>query len=493
MSASEGMAKCDLLVIGGGSGGLACAKEAANFGAKVVLVDYVLPSVRGTCWGIGGTCLNVGCIPKKLMHHSALLGLCLKDAKHFGWSVSEEVKFNWKTLRDNIAEQINCTRTAILEELQASGIEYINGQACFQDKNTIMVNMKDQSMRLIQADKVVVAVGMRPKYPDVPGAREYAISSDDIFSLETPPGKTLVVGAGFVGMECASYLLSLGFPVTLMTRSPPLQRLDKQMVSLVMRDMADAGLRILSGGLTTSLCKTPEGTIEVKWEDLDKKLSSETFDTVFYSIGREVDIEHLCLDHIGVKTSASGKIVVDLQTDQTSLDNIFSIGDCAAGVPELAPVAQMSGKLLAGRLFGQKKLHMDYKNIPTCLFTTLEYSSVGLSEEKAIELYGEDGVQVHHMYYVPTEFTLAKRDSSKCYLKVISSTEIEKNTVLGVHFAGLNAGEIIQGFACAVKCGLTLDQLLSTVGVHPTVAQEFTKLRVRKGDGPCPGLPDYFG
>jgi len=203
-------------------------------------------------------------------------------------------------------------------------------------------------------------------------------------------------------MECASFLQSLGSSVTLMTRSPPLQRLDTQMVSMVLDDMQDAGLQLLLGGLTTNLARTSDGSIKVTWVDEAEVEASDIFDTVLYAIGRDVDIDHLCLNHLGVETTKAGKIVVSPKTDRTSVDSIYAIGDCASGVPELAPVAQKSGKLLARRLFGKsgEDSVVDLENIPTCLFTTLEYGCVGMSEEKAAGVHGLKNIQVCKIIFI---------------------------------------------------------------------------------------------
>lgn len=198
----------DLVVIGGGSGGLACAKEAVQFGAKVAVLDFVEPSPQGSKWGLGGTCVNVGCIPKKLMHQAALLGEAIHDAKAYGWAIPEpeNVKSVWADLVQAVQNHVKSVNWVTRVDLRDKKVEYINGHGYFKDPHTVMAVMKNKSEKELKAKFVVVATGGRPRYPNIPGAVEHGITSDDIFSLEKEPGKTLVVGAGYIGLECAGFL-----------------------------------------------------------------------------------------------------------------------------------------------------------------------------------------------------------------------------------------------------------------------------------------------
>ncbi|XP_003377568.1 thioredoxin reductase 1, cytoplasmic [Trichinella spiralis] len=431
----------DLVVIGGGSGGLACAKEAATFGKKVAILDYVKPSVHGTSWGLGGTCVNVGCIPKKLMHESALIGQAIRDAKSFGWDVAAESKVSV-----NVQKHIRSLNWGYRVQMNQNSVTYLNAYGSFVDANTIKaVDKANKEVRIITSKDIVIATGLRPKYPEIEGAEE-GISSDDIFSLPRPPSKTLVVG-GNVGLECAGFLSGLGYPVTLMVRSIPLRGFD-----------------------------------QVEWEDEVGKSNSDLFDTVLWAIGREPRLSDLNLDAVGVKCdSKSGRILVN-EKDQTTVSNIYAIGDIQHGRAELTPVAIKAGKLLARRLYSDSQLLMNYDNIPTTVFTPVEYSCVGLSEELAVEKFGANEIEVYHASFKPLEFIPPQRVRERCYLKVIC-TQTEPQHVLGLHYIGPNAGEIMQGFSVSLRCKLTIPELLNSIGIHPTCAEEFVKLNITKRSG----------
>ena len=215
-------------MIGGGSGGLAVSKRAAALGKKVAVCDFVQPSPVGTTWGLGGTCVNVGCIPKKLMHQAALLGEGLKDATSYGWELPE-VKHNWENMVGAVTMHIKSLNFGYRSELMSNGIKYLNAYAKFIDERTVHAVDKKSKTHVITADAFVLATGGRPRYPDIPGAKEFGITSDDIFSMKTPPGKTLVVGASYVALECAGFIHGVGFEATVMMRSIPLRGFDQQM------------------------------------------------------------------------------------------------------------------------------------------------------------------------------------------------------------------------------------------------------------------------
>ncbi|NP_001384809.1 thioredoxin reductase 2, mitochondrial isoform 2 [Gallus gallus] len=457
--ALSGKKEYDLLVIGGGSGGLACAKEAAQFGKNVAVLDYVEPSPRGTKWGLGGTCVNVGCIPKKLMHQAALLGGALKDAQHYGWSVAHPVHHNWK-------------------------VKYFNMKGSFSDSHTVCGIAKGGKETTLTAEKIVIATGGRPKYPThITGALEYGITSDDLFWLKDSPGKTLVVGASYVSLECAGFLTGIGLDTTVIMRSIPLRGFDQQMASLVTEHMESYGTKFLKKCVPAKVEKLESSRLQVTWKNTELGTEeTDSFDTVMWAVGRVPDIKTLNLDSVGVKTnSETGKIIVDA-SEATSVPHIYAIGDITEGRPELTPTAIAAGKLLARRLFGHSSELMDYDNVPTTVFTPLEYGCVGLSEEKAVQCYGSDNVEVFHAYYKPLEFTVAERDAAQCYIKMVCLREREQR-ILGLHFIGPNAGEVIQGFALGIKCGATYPQLMKTIGIHPTCAEEITKLHITKRSG----------
>ncbi|XP_063226018.1 thioredoxin reductase 1, mitochondrial isoform X2 [Bacillus rossius redtenbacheri] len=473
----------DLIVIGGGSGGLACAKEAVQHGAKVAVLDFVTPSPIGTTWGLGGTCVNVGCIPKKLMHQAALLGDAIKEAKAYGWELPPEndIKHSWEKLREAVQNHIKSVNWVTRVELREKKVEYKNALGSFVDSNTIKAVLKNGSETILKASKFVIAVGGRPRYPNIPGALELGISSDDLFSLEKPPGKTLVVGAGYIGLECAGFLNGLGYDATVMVRSRPLRGFDAEMADFVTREMQTKGVNFLFKSIPKSVEKQADGKLLVKWTNLSNKTdSSDTFDTVLFAIGRRPLTDELNVSAAGIKVTENGKI--NAHNEQTNVDNIYAVGDVLHEKPELTPVAIHAGRMLAKRLFGGRKEPMDYENVATTIFTPLEYSTVGFSEENAIKVHGEENIEVYHAFYKPTEFFIPQKNIENCYLKVVCLREAPQR-VIGLHFVGPQAGEVMQGYAAAMKSGLTMETLQNTVGIHPTVSEEFTRVRITKRSG----------
>uniref|UniRef100_A0A6Q2YSA8 Thioredoxin-disulfide reductase n=1 Tax=Esox lucius TaxID=8010 RepID=A0A6Q2YSA8_ESOLU len=435
----------DLVVIGGGSGGLACSKEAAQLGQKVAVLDYVEPSVKGTKWGIGGTCVNVGCIPKKLMHQAALLGTALKDAQKYGWQVP-----------------------GTMAEAVQNHIRSLN----WGHRTTLT------------AKNIVIATGGRPKYPThVPGAIEHSITSDDIFWLKESPGKTLVVGASYVALECAGFLTGLGLDTTVMVRSVPLRGFDQQMAGLVTDYMEAYGTKFCWKSVPKRVAKLSCGKLQVTWTDRQTgQDQQDSFDSVLWAIGRAPETKTLNLEKVGIKLNKeSGKILVGAD-ESTSVPNIYAFGDIGEGRPELTPTAIKAGKLLARRLTGQSSELMNYDNVATTVFTPLEYGCVGLSEEEAESRHGKDSIEVYHAFYKPLEFTVAERDGSHCYIKVVCERGGDQR-ILGLHFTGPNAGEVTQGFAMGFRCGATMNHLKETVGIHPTCAEELTKVNISKRSG----------
>ncbi|XP_058818150.1 thioredoxin reductase 1, mitochondrial isoform X1 [Topomyia yanbarensis] len=476
----------DLVVIGGGSGGLACAKEAVQFGAKVAVLDFVKPSPRGTKWGLGGTCVNVGCIPKKLMHQAALLGEAIHDSQAYGWNFAqpESLKHNWATLTESVQNHIKSVNWVTRVDLRDKKVEYINGFGYFKDAHNVVAVMKNQTERTLSAKYVVIATGGRPRYPDIEGALEHGISSDDIFSLPQEPGKTLVVGAGYIGLECAGFLNGFGYDATVMVRSILLRGFDQQMATMVGDAMVEKGIKFLHKTQPKSVEKQADGRLLVKYASDDGEEGSDVYDTVLFAIGRTACTLDLKLDQAGVVTAENGKSdKLDVDSfEQTNVQNIYAVGDVLYKRPELTPVAIHAGRLLARRLFNNQTDIMDYADVATTVFSPLEYGCVGLSEEAAEAQFGKDKVEVYHAYYKPTEFFVPQRSVRYCYLKAVSLLEGDQK-VLGLHFLGPAAGEVIQGFAAALKSGLTMKILKNTVGIHPTVAEEFTRLSITKSSG----------
>lgn len=484
------------MVIGGGSGGLACAKEAVSHGAKVAVLDFVQPSPQGTKWGLGGTCVNVGCIPKKLMHQAALLGEAVHEAKSYGWQVTPG-KINWSELTQSIENHIKSVNWVTRVDLRDKyvypqsasrfynwgintkflmfynrKVEYVNGWGYFKDDHTVVAVMKNKTEKVLTAKHVVIAVGLRPNYPDIPGALEHGITSDDVFSLKREPGKTLVVGAGYIGVECAGFLNAFGYDTTVMVRSVVLREFDRQMGDLVRDAAIERGVKFLLETKPTSVEKTEDGRYLVKHVLADGTEGSDVYDTVLFAIGRKAKSEELNLEAAGVKLHpGSDKISAD-DEERTNVPHIFAVGDVLKGRPELtrkfwlnyitknriigafdfdfAAVAIHAGRLLAKRIFAGGDQKMDYENVATTVFSPLEYGCVGLSEEAAIARFGEDNVEVYHAYYKPTEFFIPQKSVRHCYLKAVAHRSGDQK-VLGLHYIGPVAGEVIQGFAAAVK------------------------------------------
>ena len=488
----------DLIVIGGGSGGLACAKKASKLlgqsdaGPKVAVCDFVKPSPPGTTWGLGGTCVNVGCIPKKLMHQASLLGEGMHDAKSYGWEVAEQTKHNWETMVTNVQMHIKSLNFGSRSDLMTEGVKYYNAYATFTDANTVTAVDKKGKTHTLTADKFVVATGGRPRYPDIPGAKEHCITSDDVFAMKTPPGKTLVVGASYVALECAGFINGVGFDTTVMMRSIPLRGFDQQMAGHIKTYMEEtAKIKFLDGAVPTAVELTDGGRKKVTWQLKDGTTASDEYDTVLLAIGRNVCTDAIGLDAAGVKVNPrSGKVPVSA-TEQTNVPHIYALGDIIDGealdppsaLTELTPVAIQAGRLLASRLFVDGfEGKMDYGLVPTTVYTPIEYGSCGLAEEDAIAKLGEKNVEVYHSYFKPLEWTVPHRGDNACYAKIICDlTDSER--VIGLHVCGPNAGEMTQGFAVAMRCGATKADFTNTVGIHPTTAEEFCILSVSKRSG----------
>jgi len=469
----------DLIVIGGGSGGLACAQEAAKYGVKVAVFDFVKPSPQGTTWGLGGTCVNVGCIPKKLMHTAAILGESLKESESYGWEPREN-KNNWTELVSNVVGHIKSLNWGYRTALRSVNVEYINALASFIDSHNVKAVYKNGSEKTFSARRFVIAVGGRPVYPDIPGMKEYAITSDDIFYKQEAPGKTLVVGASYVALECAGFLTGLGFDTTVIARSILLRGFDQKMAEMIGDYMANHGTRFVRPAVPVKIEKVDE-KLEVTYKkDGEAGEVKEQFDTVLVATGRRPETDKLGLDAAGVAVLPNGKL--ETVHERTNIPHIYAIGDVLQGQLELTPVAIKAGRLLAQRLFEYSKRTMDYQNVPTTVFTPLEYGSCGFSEEEADAKLGEENVEVYMTYYKPTEWTVPHKPDNTCFMKLIcDKTKDEK--VIGFHVLGDHAGEITQGVAIAIKAGATKAIFDDTVGIHPTSAETMTTLTIARSSG----------
>ncbi|KAM8973761.1 thioredoxin reductase 1, cytoplasmic isoform 2-T2 [Pelodytes ibericus] len=475
----------DLIVIGGGSGGLAASKEAAKYDKKVLVLDYVSPSPIGTKWGLGGTCVNVGCIPKKLMHQAAILRQALKDAHKYGWQINTDVQHNWDTMTESIQNYIGSLNWNYRVALMENNVQYDNGYGEFVEQHKIKSTNSRGRVKYFTAEKFLIATGERPRYLGIPGDREYCITSDDLFSLPYCPGKTLIVGASYVALECAGFLAGLGLDVTVMVRSIILRGFDRQMANKIGEHMEEHGVKFITHFIPTKIEQIEAGTpgkLLVTSQSNEGTEITEEYNTVLLAIGRDACTRKIGLEIPGVKINEkTGKIPVN-DEEQTNVPYIYAIGDVLEDKLELTPVAIQAGRLLARRLYGGSRAKCDYINVPTTVFTPLEYGACGLSEENAILKYGDENIEVYHSYFWPLEWTVPARDNNKCYAKVICNLK-DNEKVVGFHVLAPNAGEITQGFAAAIKCGLTKDQLDCTIGIHPVCAEIFTTLTVTKRSG----------
>lgn len=489
----------DLIVIGGGSGGLAASKEAVALGKKVALLDFVTPTPKGTTWGIGGTCVNVGCIPKKLMHEAALQAEQVNELHHFGWGLKPDgkpltthgkdanVQLDWSKLVEKVQNNIKSSNFKYRVELRTKGVNYINSYGRFVDNHTLELENAKGEKKTITGDKIIIATGERPKYPtDVEGALEHSITSDDLFSLPYNPGKTLVIGASYVALECAGFLNGLGNSVSVMVRSILLRGFDQQMADLAGQYMAKQGVRFIRKAVPTSIEKFQDGEpglYKVTY-DQDGMTFVEEYNTILFAIGREPCTKGIGLEEAGVKVNPeTGKIPT--VHEKTNVDNIYAVGDILEFRTELTPVAIDSAIMLVRRLFGNSKETFEYDSIPTTVFTPNEYGCVGLSEEDAIKKYGENNIEVFHTHFKPFEKGVTDRDVMDCYAKVICLLN-DNLRIIGFHYLGPNAGEIIQFAALALKFKATKEDLNKLVGIHPTSAELFTNMRITKRSGLSP-------
>jgi len=472
----------DIVVIGGGSGGLAASKEAARLGLKVAVCDFVKPTPKGITWGLGGTCVNVGCIPKKLMHQAANLGESVKDAKAYGWSTDPEgTTHSWEQMVEQIQNHIGALNWGYRVSLREKSVTYLNEYAEFTDPHTLKCVNKKGKEKAVTADKFIIATGGRPKYPDIPGAKELGITSDDIFSLPKAPGKTLLVGASYIALECAGFLRGLGYDVTVMVRSILLRGFDQQMAIKIGEYMEEHGVNMIRECVPTSLEQAGEG-IKVSGKYNDGTAYTDEFQTVVFAIGRDACTANIGLDKVGVNVNPkNGKIIHDT-AEKTSADHVYAIGDVLDDKPELTPVAIQSGRCLARRLAGVSTKLTDYVNVCTTVFTPLEYGCCGLAEEDAIKQYGQEDIEVYHGNFWPLEWTVAHRPENSCYSKLVCVKSL-KMKVVGFHYLGPNAGEVTQGFGMAIKMGATKEDFDDLVGIHPTTAESITTLEITKSSG----------
>jgi len=447
------MTKYDFFVIGAGSGGVRSARMAAGFGAKVAIVeDHYL----------GGTCVNVGCVPKKLYTYASHFHYDFEDSRAYGWSV-QAPEFDWATLRDNKKVEISRLNTIYQSILENAGVEILTGHARLLDSNTVEIDGTQY-----QADKILLATGGWPFVPEFPGSK-YAITSNEIFDLEAFPESILIVGGGYIAVEFAGVFAGLGSQTSLSYRGDlPLNHFDRDLREKFNTELK-RHVEVLLNSEITEISEDSAGKRVVSYADGSQK----TYDCVLYATGRKPRTENLGLENTRVALDASGFIEVD-KNFQTSEPSIYALGDVIGGVA-LTPVALAEGMNLARRLFDKQAYEVDYSNIATAVFSHPNLATVGLSEEAALAEHKQ--IDVYESDFKHLKHTISGRDE-RTYMKIIVEQGSDK--VLGMHMMGSDAGEIIQGFAAAMKCGLTKQQLDSTIGIHPTAAEEFVTMRVKR-------------
>ncbi|MCG6952070.1 MAG: glutathione-disulfide reductase [Betaproteobacteria bacterium] len=447
---SEGR-QVDLFVIGGGSGGVRAARFAAGFGARVAIAE----SGR-----FGGTCVNVGCIPKKLFSYAAHFHDDFHDAADFGWTVGE-TRFDWPTLRANKDREI-ARLNGVYERLLANaGVEILRGHARLVDANTVEVGGSRW-----RAKTILVATGSWPQMPTIPGA-EHAVSSDAVFTLERLPRRAVVVGGGYIALEFASIFGGLGVETTLAYRGARLLRhFDAELGERIAEELTKKKISVRLNAAPLSIARDASGALEVGFSDGNPV----TADLALFATGRVPNTRDLGLDAAGVRCARDGRIVVD-RFLKSSVDSIYAIGD-VANEHNLTPVATAEGMAVARTLFNNEPTPMDYENIPTAVFSNPNLATVGLSEAAARERFA--AVDIYRTSFRALKHTLGETDE-RLFMKLV--VDRASTRVVGAHMIGPDAGEIIQGVAIAVKLGATKAQFDATIGIHPTAAEEFVTLR----------------
>jgi glutathione reductase (NADPH) len=443
----------DLVVVGGGSGGIATARRAAEYGARVVLVEG---------GRLGGTCVNVGCVPKKLMWNAAELAGALQDAPGYGFDVNV-ASHDWVTLKGRRDAYVVRLNGIYESNLAKSKVEVVRGWARLVEPHVVEVDG-----RRIQAACVVLATGGRPRRPDIPGAG-LGIDSDGFFDLARLPDRVTLVGAGYVGVEFAGVLAALGSEVTMVWRGDMLLRdFDPLLVTATHEGLVSAGVKLLAQTIPTALARAAGGGIDVQ---LDNGEAITDQDAVIWAVGREPLADFIDAA-VPIQRRAGGYIEVD-EFQQSSVPDVFAIGDLT-GKAGLTPVAIAAGRRLADRIWGGKAgRKLDYENIPTVVFGHPPLGTVGLSEPQARELHG-DAVKCYSASFVPLYHALTEA-KHKTRMKLVTVGPEER--IVGVHLAGRGVDEMLQGFAVAVRMGATKRDFDDTVAIHPTAAEELVTMR----------------
>lgn len=441
----------DLFVIGAGSGGVRASRMAAAEGAKVAVAEGRF---------LGGTCVNVGCVPKKLFVYGAHYHEDIEDAKGYGWTV-EGVSFDWPTLRDNKTREIERLNGIYENLLKNAGVELILGYATLVDPHTIAVG--DQHYT---AERILVAPGSKAFVPDFPGS-EHAITSDQAFYLDTFPKKVIVVGGGYIAVEFAGIFAGLGADTVLSYRKDLFLRgFDGDVREALRDEMLKKQMTLKFNSTISKIEKLQDGQLQVTWQDG----TTETTDVAMYATGRVPNTQGLGLEAVGVELADNGAIKVN-DNFQTSVANIYALGDVIDRF-QLTPVALAEAMALVRYLYKGQPIAMDYSNIATAVFSQPNIGTVGLTEEQAREKYSH--VVIYKTRFRHMKHTLSGRDE-RVFMKLVVDEDSDR--VVGCHMVGADAGEITQGLAIALKAGATKAIFDQTIGIHPTAAEEFVTMR----------------
>ncbi|MDZ8184076.1 MAG: glutathione-disulfide reductase [Nostoc sp. ChiSLP02] len=442
----------NLFVIGAGPGGLAAAKKAASYGVRVAIAEQE---------AFGGTCVNRGCVPKKLIVYAADFALQNKMAHTYGWSDCPTY-FDWTLFIKSVHKHLDSINEFYSQQLHKAGVEIISQRASFIDAHTISVGD-----RKVTADKILIAVGGKPLKPNIPGV-EYAITSREMFQLPYLPKRLTIIGGGYIGIEFASMMHAFGCQVTVIEKEKMiLSGFDNDIRSNVQKALSKRGIRLFTN---TSVQK-----IKYSEECLLLSINSESreivaADTILVATGYAPNTKNLGLENAGVEASEHGAIKVDEQS-RTNQENIFAVGDCTSRI-QLSPVAKAEGIAFANTVFGNQPQKLNYDYVPTAVFCRPEVASIGLTEAKAREKFGES-VKSYYTQFQPLFYQLTEQDKQGTIKLVVNGDSEE---VLGAHMVGENAADIIQSLGIAIRKGITKQELDETIGIHPTVGEEFLSL-----------------
>ncbi|WP_180980472.1 glutathione-disulfide reductase [Vibrio diazotrophicus] len=445
----------DYICIGGGSGGIASANRAAMYGAKVALIEAK---------DLGGTCVNVGCVPKKVMWHGAQVAEAMNlYAPDYGFDVDVK-SFNWAKMVENRQAYIGRIHQSYDRVLGNNKVEVIRGFAKFVDAKTVEVNGEHYT-----ADNILIAVGGRPTIPNIPGA-EYGIDSNGFFDLVEQPKRVAVIGAGYIAVEIAGVLNALGTETHLFCRKEsPLRSFDPMIIETLVEVMNAEGPTLHTHSVPKEVVKEADGSLTLHLENGE----SQNVDTLIWAIGRHPATDAINLAATGVATNEQGYIKVD-KYQNTNVAGIYCVGDIMEGGIELTPVAVKAGRQLSERLFnGKTNAKMDYNLVPTVVFSHPPIGTIGLTQPEAIAKYGEENVKVYTSSFTAM-YTAVTAHRQPCKMKLVCAGEEE--TVVGLHGIGFAVDEMIQGFGVAMKMGATKADFDSVVAIHPTGSEEFVTM-----------------